>query len=224
MSTKKIILAIFAVVIIFIGAWYFYNASDEESANTEEEGVVAVVNEEEVSKDDFETLKSRVAMQQGFDIASLDEETKKLFEQQIVDELVNQVLLEQVIDEMGVSVSQEEVDNRLADTKEQLGGEEAFEQALIAEGLSEEELRSQISLSLRTQAYLEEELDLSSVEATDEEVEALYAQEAAQSEDAPAFEDVRDQVEEMVIQQKQQALFEQFIQELRSEADIQILI
>lgn len=222
---QKTILVVIGVVVIAAGVWYFIFSNtpfDRESVDTGD--VVAIVNGEKISRANFEAFKSRVAAQQGFDIALLDAKTKSQFEAQVIDELIAQALLRQAVDESELTASQEEVDAQVDATVAQLGGEEAFQQALAAEGLSEEELRAQISANLATQAYLEQELNLSSIAATDEEVEAAYAQAAAQDETIPVLEDVREQVERLVIQQKQQALFTQFIQQLRAQADIEILI
>ena len=219
---------------IIAGAWYFTTsfgapaptdnepAASNEPANTED--IVAVVNGEEVSRTQFEAFKSQVIAQQGIDTASLDAETEGQLEAQIVDDLISQAVLRQAVAASGAAAPQEEVDARIEATKTQLGGEEAFGEVLAAEGLSEEGLRTQISSQLATQTYLEQELNLSSITASDEEVEAAYTQAATQDERIPPLEDVRPQVEQSVVQQKQQSVLAQFINQLRTEADIEVLL
>lgn len=222
---QKTILVVVGVVVIAAGAWYFISSGmpfDREPVDGGD--VIAVVNGKKLSRADFEEFKSQVAAQQGFDIASLDAETKSQFETQVIDELIARTLLQQAAYELGVTASPEEIVAQIEAITAQLGGEEVFQQALEEEGLSEEELRVQISADIVTQTYLERELNLSSVTAADEEVEAMYAQEAAQNENIPALEEVQDQVERMVIQQKQQNLVTQLIQQLRERGDIKILI
>jgi len=193
-----------------------------ESVNTE--NAVAMVNGEEISRTQFEALKSQVIAQQGFDIASLDAEAESQLETQIVDELISQTLLRQAVDASGVVATQDDVDAQLEATVTQLGGEGAFNEALFAEGISEKEFRTQISAELAIQVYLEQELNPSSITVTDEEVEAAYAQVSAQNENVPSLEDVRPQIEQSVIQQKQQLLLAQLIDRLRTDADIEILL
>lgn len=210
---------------IAAGAWYFISSgthADNELVSTGD--AVAVVNGEEISRVDFEAFKSQVVAQQGIDIASLDAEIQSQFDAQIVDELIAQTLLQQAVKRSGVVASQEDVDAQIDATVARLGGDDAFEQALAAEELSEEEFRAQISSDLATRTYLEQELSLSSVTATNEEVEAAYAQAAAQNESIPQLEDVRPQVEQSLIQQKQQSLFVQFMERLRADVDVEVLL
>ncbi len=218
---QKILLAIIGLAIIAFGVWYFF-FFDKEAVDTED--AVAIVNGEEISRAEFESFQSQITVQQGVDMESLDAETKSQFKTQIMDELIAQTLLEQKVNESKITVEQEKVDAQIDAIINQFDGEEAFQEALVAEGISEEELRSQKARELATQKYLEEKLNFSSISATDQEIQELYDQEAAQNETIPALEQVRDQVENLVIQQKQQALFIEFIQQLRAEADIEILI
>lgn len=229
MNTQKTILLIIGALVIGAGAWYLISSGPPTASDpSNSAGAVAIVNGEEISRTQLEVLKSQIALQQGADLSSLDEEAQSQLDRQIVDELVSQALLRQAVSASGVVVSQAEVDAQIDATITQLGGEEAFREALATEGISEEELREQLSADLTRQAYLEQELNLSSVTAIEEEVEAAYAQAVAQAspqeEDIPPLADVQAQVEQSVIQQKQQSLLAQFIDQLRAEADIEILL
>jgi parvulin-like peptidyl-prolyl isomerase len=225
MNIQKTVPIIIVGIVIIAGAWYFMSSSEplsNEPANTE--GAAAIVNGEEIARTQFETFKSQVIAQQGLDAAALDRDAENQLETQIVDELISQTLLRQAVDASGVVATQEDVDAQIEATAIQLGGEEAFNEALVAEGLSEEEFRTQISAELAVQMYLEQELSLSSITVTDEEVEAAYVQASAQSENVPPLEDVRPQIEQSIIQQKQQPLLAELIDRLRTEADIEILL
>lgn len=223
MNTQKIILIVVGIGLIVAGVWYFASSS-EPLSEEEEKSTVAIVNGEEISREDFEELKSQMAAQQGLDLSSLDAEAKSQFEAQVIDELVIQELVEQKADESGATVSQEEIAKQIEETIAQLGGEEAYQEALEEEGLSEEELKELIRTNLVIQAYFEEELDLSSATATEEEVKEFYEKEADQNEEIPPLEEIESQIEGMISQQKQQELMTQLIEELREEADIEILI
>lgn len=225
---QKTIIAVIGIIIIIAGAWYFisYNKTDGtiENKTIDTKDIVAVVNEKEISVNDFETFKSQIIAQQNIDTASMDEEEQKQFETQIINSLVSQTLLQQAVNKSEIVVSQEDIDTQINATITQLGGEEAFEQALDAQGLSKEAFNKQVSADLATQAYLEQELNFSSITATNEEIEALYAQAVTQNEDTPPLEDVRPQVKQSIIQQKQQSLLTQFVEKLRTKANIEILI
>lgn len=230
MNIQKIISIIIIAIVIIAGVWYLMSLNtptQNEPAGNEEVttgAAVATVNGEEISRTEFETFKSQVIMQQGLDTESLEAEIENQLETQIVDELISQALLQQAVESSEVVPAQEDIDAQIEATVTQLGGEEAFNEVLVAEGISEEELRAQISTELAVQAYLEQELDLSSITATDEEVEAAYAQASAQDENVPALEEIRPQIEQSIIQQKQQPLLAQLIDQLRAEADVEILL
>lgn len=222
---QKIILIIIGVIIIAAGVWYFMSSNTPNTVNQEDAGsTVATVNGEEISRGEFEEFKTQIAAQQGIDFASLDAETRAQFEEQILNELINQTLLQQIVADAEITASSDDVDAQITAIITQVGGEEAFREALADQELSEEEFRTQISGDLAVQAYFEEQLNLSAITATDEEIEETYTQVAAQNEDLPLLEEVRAQVEQSVIQQKQQAALAEFVAELRQEADIEILL
>ena len=222
---KKTILIIIGVLLIVSGGWYAVSSntpSGEDTANAED--TVAIVNEEKILRTDFEEFKSQALELQGIDTASLDETTLAQLDTQIVNDLISQALLEQAVSASEISASQEDIDQQAAAIVAQFGGQESFQQALAAEGLSEETFRTQIGANLATQTYLEQKLSLSAVTASDEEIETAYAQAAAQNENIPALEEVQVQVEQSIIQQKQQVLVSDFVEQLRSEANIEIFL
>jgi parvulin-like peptidyl-prolyl isomerase len=219
MNMQKTVLIVVGVVVVIVGAWYFIS-----SGTPAHDGAVATVNGEEISRGDFDDLKSQTLAQQGVDGASLDEEAQSQLDTQLIDRLVTRELLRQAIRVSGVVASQEDIDAEIRAVTAQFGGDEAFGKILATEGLSEEEFRIQVSMDLAIQAYLEQELNLSAVVATDEEIEKAYAEAVAQDENVPPLEDVRIQVEQLVIQQKQESLFDIRIADLRAEADIEVLL
>lgn len=222
---KKTLMILALVLIIAGGLWYLNSASlvvDTEDGSPG--NVLALVNGEEIMFDRFDALKSQIISQQGLDQGSLDEETVKQIEFQIIDELITQVLLKQEADKSGIIVTPEEVGEQLDLLIMQIGGEKTFKQALLMENISEEELREQLNTQLMIQKYLEEKIDTSSIVVTDEEVEEVYEQEVARNEEVPELEDARGQIEGQIFQQKQYNLVEQFIQQLIEQADVEIFV
>jgi len=241
-QTHLLIIAAVVVTALIAGSWYAFSFGSSvqdtpgESPEIElgevktdpafenESTVVAVVNGEELSRIDFEALQSQIAAQQGFDLISIDVQTKAQVESQALDALVSQALLKQAAANKGVVASEEDVDEQIQTVKSQFESEALFETALTAQGMTEDDLRSQARTDIAAKAYLEQELSLSSVAVTDEEVEAVYRQATVGQEEAPPLEEAREQLEGMAIQQKQQTLIANLLQQLRAEADIQILI
>lgn len=227
---KNALIGLAAVVILGAGAWYVasqqgFSIGDRTVAenNADQGSVVARVNGEEISRDDVTKFQEQFASSQGIDLASLDAEIRAQFESQAVEALVSQELLKQAVARSGVTVSNEQVDAELQTVRSQFPDEATYESTLASEGMTEAQLREQIHTGLAAQEYLEQELNLSAITVTDEEVSALYENLAAGGE-APSLEEVRPQVEAMLLQQKQQEKIVAHIAELRSQADVQIFI
>lgn len=234
---KNTLIAIIVIIVLGlgVGVWFYSSPKDsaipdgDETADIFNEGnsgeAVATVNGEEISSSEFESLKSQVIQEQELDAENLDEQTEEQIETQVIDSLVSQVLLQQIIDQSDISVEDSEVDTQIQTiVSSQFGGDqEAFQTALTETGMNEADLQSQIKQELKRQAYFEQELDFSSISATQEEIQATYDQVSA-NQDVPSLEEVSDQVENMVLQQKQQQLIEAHVEELRAEAEVEILI
>jgi len=86
--------------------------------------------------------------------------------------------------------------------------------------LTEEQFAQQLRFDLATQQYMEEEVD---TEVTDEEVQEMYDQLSAQMGDQEMqdLDEIRDDVEQMVIQNKQQEAYTNKVDELKESAEIE---
>lgn len=220
----KIVAAVAVVAVIVAGAWFFFF----RDANPAELGglpaTVAVVNSEDISREDYEVVERNVAAGQGIDMAILDEETRMALRRQILDSVITQRLVHQAAEASGAAADPAAVETEFAAIRAQFESDEAFAAALEAEALTEDGLREQITDNLVTQAYLESELQLSTFTATDEEIQAMYEEVAAGGAEVPPLEEVREQVEALVLQQKQQEVVATLVERLRTEANIEILI
>lgn len=231
---KNIIILVFVLLLIGVGIWSFVSREEfdpneipnQDNASLSEIGeIVAIVNDEEITRSEFEELQSQMAAQQGVDVASLDVQTQTQIRSQVVDNLISQKLLQQKIEESEISVSEENITAQVDLIKQGFETDEQFQKALSGQGLTEDQLHENVASEIAVQNYLEQELNLSSLTVTEEEVAAAY-EEISQSEqeEIPSLEEVYSQVENMVVQQRQQELINEFIAELRSDAEIEILI
>ena len=224
---NKNILAILGVVVVLIIATLFVFSEklgiNTPNQNNEIAGPVAIVNGEEIPRSEFETLKSQIVTQQNIDFSTFEPAVETQFDAQIAEELIAQALVKQAAAASDISVSEEEVDAQIEIVRDEFGGQEVLDEMLDTEGISQEEFRDLIKTGITTQVFLERELNLSSVTATNEEIEALYNEAATQGDIAP-LEEVRTQVELSVIDQKQQALIAEFTSQLRTSANIEVLL
>jgi uncharacterized protein YxeA len=227
---KNIVIVVLLVLVIAAGAWYFFaqqssdNTIDGTAAGDNISEVVATVNGEEITSDDLTALEAQIATSQGVTVESLDEATKTQLQAQALDALIGQALLRQKVEASEETVTQEQLTAEMQTIRARFETEEEYQATLAAEGIDEAGLETRIGLELITQAYLEKELNLNAVTASEEEVQEAYAQIDGQGQAVPALEEVRADLETFVIQQKQQALLDAHILELRAGADVEVLI
>lgn len=228
---QKAVVAVVAGAVVVAGGWYLVSSGrvqlGGDSVVRDNAGdVVARVNREEITRDTLDAFIAQTVATQGSDVASLDAEVLSAFERDAVETLISQALLRQAATVSSMNVSAEDVEGQVSAIVSQFENRDAFAAALTAQGLTEEDFRVQVEMDIATQAFLNERLDLDSLVATEEEVTALYAQLAAGGGDGemPALAEVREQVESLVIQQKQQGLLNELVEELRAEADIEVLM
>ncbi|NCS99284.1 hypothetical protein GW764_03815 [Candidatus Parcubacteria bacterium] len=229
MKKQSVFILVAAILILGIGFFLASSSDDGQNAQNQDiagqnDDVVAVVNGEEITRVDLDVITSQVALQQGIDIAEIDEQTQNQIESQSIEAIVNQTLLGQVAENSEVDVPESEIDNQINMIKEQFQSEEAFQEALAMENVTEEELREQVREGLLIETYLEQELSLSETAATEEEVTQAYEQITSANQEIGTLDEIFEQIENIVIQQKNSEAINQLIQELRDGAEIQVLI
>ena len=174
--------------------------------------VVAVVNNEEITHAEISEMQ-QWAMQQGYQIS----------QEEAIEQMINQKLLYQVVRNEGYEVTTEEVEEMLEFELMLYGSSlEEYKQQLQMFGMSYEEQLELMKEDMAVQYYLEEKFG-DSIEVTTEEVEEFYNLYAMQSpeEDFPSLEEVEEEIEWMLMQQRQQDLMNVLIYELRENADIE---
>ena len=196
--------------------------------------VVAEINGEEITKEEFEQVYSgqfqQAAMMQEMTGEEVNQDEMKT---QIADGMVSERLLIQEAENRELSASEEDVDGMISEIVEANGmqSEDEFFTAMEESGMSEDEIRAELEKQVKVEALIAEETG--EVEPTDEELEKVYdeqiaAREEAQSEgegeetEAPSFEEVKPQIEEQLISEKQAEAAQGLAEELREDADVTV--
>ncbi len=192
--------------------------------------VVAEVNGEEVTKDEFlpiyEAQFAQAAAQSQTTGQAPDEDALK---KQTVDDLVSTVLLAQEAETRGIEVSDEDIDAELEDVaaQNQLGSAEELLAAVEAQGVTEDQARSQVETQLMVEQLAADEDG--SLEPTEKELRTLYAQvkkQAAQAgggaQQIPPFAEARTQLVEQATSQKIGEIAGGLVEDLRKDAEITI--
>jgi parvulin-like peptidyl-prolyl isomerase len=166
--TLPILLALIAFVVAGCGG------EDDESVPAD---AIAVVGDVEVPKSEFDVLlgqarRSYKAQKREFPKAGTPEYAT--LKNQAVAFLVQRAQFEQQAEELDVEVSDEQVDKRLEQTKEQyFGGDEKRYQAQLKEqGLTEEQVRRDLRAQLLQEALFKKVT--AGVKVTDAEVRSYY--------------------------------------------------
>ncbi len=221
---SKTISSVIVVVVVVAAGWYLVkHGTGGSSAVLGANEPIATVNGTTITRAELTAEESQIAAGQGLSATSTTAQAQ--FQTDALNTLIGQTLLMQAAAQAGITASSTEVDAQLAATKAQFPTPADYEKALATQGLTEDDLRTKIGQNLVLNAYLEQQLKLSKLAATDAEVKAAYDRVAAQSgTSTPPLSKVRPQVEQMVVQQKQQESVNAYVAQLRSAADVKILI
>lgn len=204
-----IVIALILLAAAGAGAWYYKN-------NGLGGGPVAIVNGEEISRQKFNEQKELITTQAGD--ASLVPT-----DQELVDQMINEKLLLQDIERRGINVS-DKIDAELQNVKSQFPSEEEYNNALSQNNVTEEQVRESVEYQLLFTEYVTKIQEEKGITVTEAEIKSFYDESVAGQEEAPALEEVREQIESQIAQQKVQVVFEEVVQQLRDQADIQVLI
>jgi hypothetical protein len=228
---KQTLIGVVVLVLLGVGGWYAYSTgalkgpSSTATSTPDGNQTVATVNGKAITAAQLISAENQLAAQAGVSTSTLDASTTAQLRSQALDSLINQEVLGQAAAQAGYTASSTQVDAQLAATKAQLGSDAAYQQALQKQGMTEAELKAQIAQGLAIQAYVEATLHLSTVTASQTEITTLYDQLKAQAAGTttPPLSQVKDQVKQLVISQKQQQQVAQLVQQLRAQANVQIV-
>nr|WP_171038057.1 SurA N-terminal domain-containing protein [Aquibacillus sediminis] len=191
--------------------------------------VVATVNGQEISGEEFKTNYEaqfqQAAMQSQMTGEEVDQDQLK---QQLVEGMVGQELLIQEADNRDYTASDEALDETLDELVQQNGLEstDEFIAALEEQGMDEQEVMTQLETQVKVDQFIADEAG--EFEPTEEELQEAYEQVKAQQEqmggeqELPSFDELRPDLEQQLISQKESEYTQTLIEELREGADVSI--
>ena len=186
---------------------------------------VALVNGQKILRSIYDERYAQLAASIAFQgQLATTTEMQTAIKNQTLDNLVTEALLLQVADKDGIKAKTEEVEAAFTSNKSQFPDEAAFEKALTDQGYTDSTFKEFLTRTNIIQQYLTAHVDTSSAIATAEEVKTLYDQAAANDKNIPSLSEVRTQVENQIIQQKQQLLITSYIQQLRASSTVETLL
>lgn len=144
-----------------------------------------------------------------------------------VEYFVNRELIKQAVDEQGVTIEESAVDEYIDSVKAQFSTEEEFEEALAAQGLTMDEWREEVRLSLLQEALMDKVASADDAISDDDilQVIKLYFPDAVDA-DAESLDGVDaqtiEQVRSMLVSSAKQETFSKWMEEFRAKATIDI--
>lgn len=186
--------------------------------------VVARVNNEEIKREELLNTEAQILAGQGVDPSTMTAENWQQLRGQALDIVVSNALVRQAAANSGVQASDEDVNAQMEVLKGQFEDQAKYEEALSQQGMTEADFRKLVASDVFVQTYIEQTLNLRGIDATEEEVVAMYEQQSSAVDDIPPLEEIREQFKAFVIQQKQQQVLVSHIQDLRSKANIEVLL
>ncbi|NJC20977.1 peptidyl-prolyl cis-trans isomerase SurA [Arthrobacter pigmenti] len=189
--------------------------------------VVAVVNGLEIPKDEFITSYEGAFQQMSMQSQMTGQEVnQEQLKTQTLDNLIGNKLLIQEADKRGIEASEEAVaaeTDKLVKSNNFADAEELFAKLEEVQGIPKEEATTQIEQQVRLNTLLAEETG--DVTPTEEELKAAYEEAkaqgaAAQGGEIPPFEEVRPQLEQQAVAQKQNEAAAALVEKLRESGEV----
>ena len=235
-----IVLVGIAVILIALGSYYISVSTTEpepvnnggtdiqsllEDAAGDSEGPVATVNGEPIPRQEFENSVRELAnttSRQGFNVS--DSSVASQIRQQAVAILINTHLLIQAAEAAGIEVDEAAINEQYQTILADMGSEEVLRLTLQDMGMDEADLREDIREQLIVDELLQRETDFTDVSVDDAEVEEYYSTISANNPDVPPLEEIEAELSNQLLQQKRQQVVSDYIQTLRTDAEIEVLI
>lgn len=146
--------------------------------------------------------------------------------QSTAQQLIDEQLIKLEAKKMGVTASEDEIQERLDDIITSIGGQDSYEAALVANNITEQELKLQIELDILATKILEPELEYTEEdlkEFFDQYSSVIFPTETAQLEEGEKldYELYKEDVEDIYIQQEVENSKFSWLERLSNEYRIQ---
>lgn len=190
-------------------------------------GVVATVNDEKISQKKLEksiNYLTVLAEQQGVDVTV--PEVRDQISSDAMKTVIDNTLLLLAAKEAGITATKERIEEEYAKIITQAGGEEELAKQLALFQITDKDLRRDIRDGIKVDSYLESATDIEIITVSEAEIMEFLAQIKTQVDPTqlPPIEELRPQIEAEVMRQKQQKIYAEHMEILRTSALIEIKI
>jgi peptidyl-prolyl cis-trans isomerase SurA len=231
-SPKLVIISVLVVVVGLAGILYALEKDGRVNSNVfsgiidsqEAQAGVAVVNGEVITESELavaSTQLAQAAAAQGAD--PTDPAIQATIRSQALDLMIGTTLLTQTAEAQDVTVAEEEVAERLAAIEADAGWAEVLAARMQEFGITMETLEADVRSELVISKLLDTVVTDEDTAVTEEEIVTAYEGAGGSGVELPPLEDVRAQIETQLQQAKGQTVIDEYVGQLRADADIQII-
>lgn len=238
MNLSKRNFVIFSLILLLVTPAVGVIAQEEGSEQQDQPTVVATVNGSEITQQELSqnaqvypiimTLSRQFRSFAQFLMTSeAGSEFLTEYRKYALDNLIEQELQKQKMDELGVEVTDQEIQEQIdsiIENNEQFEDEKSLEDYLKNnQNMSMENLKGRLRESLRQQKLREEVTG--EVEVTEDEITSFYEENKQSYTDeegnVKSLDDVKDQIEGTLKSQKSNEAWNEWLQEVKEEAEIE---
>src|SRR3989338_816144 len=228
-SSKKKFIAV-AIALLVLGGAGSYLLPDSfniwSKLNISMSGnAAAVVNGEKISTEELDSRieqAKEIIQNQGVNLG--DEKALAEVKKQMLNDMINEKILLQNAEKGGFAATSAEVQTAYDQLAAQFKTEEDFQKELTARKVTEKEVKERLAKQMTLNKYVEQNIDLKSISATDEEINTLYKNYSTQQKNMPELGEIKNQLADQVKQQKTRTMIFDFIEKIKKDADIKILL
>jgi len=223
---KVVAIAIVLALIIGLGVWFIQRGGPSAAAVVNGESILMAEYQDRI-----EQLETSYEVRTGTELD--DPAIEGQIEEAAIQDLINERLLLEAAEDAGITISEEQVEQGLQEQKDTYPTEEAYQADLERFNLTEAVLKENIRKEIKVFSYVRSIAPAEDLAVTDAEVQELYdlnvaaLPEPIEGEEeiaVPTFEEFAPQGRRGLETQKLRAAVSPIIEELRSQAEIEILV
>ncbi len=225
-KSNKVGLMIVIILIVLVVVGYFAFKNNKSISSIVGQNVsVATVNGVAISKATFDDqLATAITSYTAQGVNATSTAVLAQIKAQVLDNLINNEVLNQAVKVAGIVASSTQADAQYQALVTQAGGLDKLQTQLTQSNMTMTQLKDNISKQLAAQAYLMQNINTTSITASDAEVAQFYAQYSsslkAAGQTVPALSTLSDKIKQQIILNKEQALVSNFVAGLRAKAAI----
>jgi hypothetical protein len=146
----------------------------------------------------------------------LNNQLEKRFGSQVLDSIINERLILSAARQKGIFVTSDDIDKKMKQVEEQIKGQISLDDALKAQGLTKEDFKKQVEIQLSIDKMFDKESTVST-----KDVDDYIAKNNSIAKNATNPAALKQEIQDMLKQQKVADLFNTWFTEVRKNAKIQ---